>query len=133
MAFTEFYINAIGNNLNGGSSNGNYTFFCNSGNWQGGGISNFRIADGQNPNGNVNVGDFASIYPSNTGLTAGVYIARISAVQAAVNGNISVNTTIFYGTAPTNSATNRAIRVAGAWSGPSGAVTFPFGLAGTIG
>jgi len=132
MAFTEFYINSLGSNLNGGSSNaGNAKFTSTNGNWQGGGIANFRPTDGQNPSGNVNVGDFCSIY--NDGASVGVYITRITAVQNAANGNISTSSGNSYGTAPTNSATARSIKVAGAWLGPSGATTFPFGLAGTIG
>ncbi len=133
MAFTEFYINSLGSNLNGGSSNAaNATFTSTNGNWQGLGISNFRPTNGANPSGNgVNVGDFASIYLD--AASVGVYIARITAVQNAANGNISVSVGNAYGTAPTNGATGRSIKVAGAWLGPSGATTFPFGLAGTIG
>lgn len=132
MAFTEFYINSLGSNLNGGSSNAaNATFTSTNGNWQGLGISNFRPTDGQNPTGNVNVGDFASVYTD--GASVGVYIVRITAVQNAANGNISTSVGNSYGTAPTNSATARTIKVAGAWLGPVGAVTFPFGLTGTLG
>ncbi len=132
MAFTEFYMNSLGSNVNGGSSNAsNATFTSTSGNWQGLGIANFRPTDGQNPSGNVNVGDFCSIYLD--AAVVGVYITRITAVQNAVNGNISTSVGNSYGTAPTNGATGRTIKVAGAWLGPVGAVTFPFGLAGTLG
>ncbi len=135
MAFTEFYINSLGSNLNAGSSPNATAFFTStSGNFQGLGISNFRPTDGQNPFGNVGTNaytNYASIYVD--GATTAVYIVRINSVQNAANGNISVSVGNSYGTAPTNSATARSIKVGGAWLGPAGAVTFPFGLAGTIG
>lgn len=116
MAFTEFYISTLGSNLNSGSDNGtNAKFTCVNGNWN---ISNsnFQPRDGQNPSGNVNVGDFASIYPD--GSSVGVYIARITAVQNAVNGNITISSGNAAGSAPTNGASNRTIKVGGAWKGP---------------
>ncbi len=136
MAFTEFYINSLGSNLNAGSSNTANAFFTStSGNFQGLGISNFKPTDGQNPFGNVGTNaltNYASIYPD--GATVGVYIVRITAVQNAANGNISVSVGNSYGTAPTNNATARSIKVGGAWLGPNTNVTtFPFGLTGTIG
>jgi hypothetical protein len=119
MAFTEFYIQQFGSNLNGGSSNSNNaTFTCINGNWNTAN-ANFKPRDGQNPSGNVNVGDFASIYPD--GSSVGVYITRITFVQNAVNGNITTSTTSVAGTAPTNGASNRTIKVAGAWQGPTNA------------
>lgn len=115
MAFTEFYISTLGSNLNGGSDNGvNAKFTCASGNWNTAN-ANFQPRDGQNPFGNVNVGDFASIYPD--GSTVGVYITRITAVQNAVNGNITTSSGNSAGTAPTNGASNRTIKVGGAWQG----------------
>ena len=116
MAFTEFYCHSLGSNLNGGSSNAaNATFTSNNGNWT---SPNFRPRDGQNPFGNANVGDFASIFAD--GATVGVYITRISAVQNAVNGNITIDTTNFMGAAPATNVTRTDIRVAGAWRGPNG-------------
>ncbi len=117
MAFTEFYISTLGSNLNGGSSNtANSTFTCVNGNWNAASF-NFTPKDGQNPFGNVNVGDFASVYPD--GSAVGVYIARITAVANAANGNISVSSGNAAGANPTNGATNRSIKVGGAWRGPS--------------
>lgn len=120
MAFTEFYISTLGSNLNSGSSNStNAQFTSTNGNWQAGGIANFRIRDAQNPTGNVNVGDFASIY--NDGAAEAVYIVRITAVQNATNGNISVSLGNSAGTAPTNATSGRTIKVGGAWKGPTNA------------
>ncbi len=131
MAFTEFYINSLGSNLNGGSSNaGNAKFTCINGNWNAASF-NFTPKDGQNPFGNIAIGDFCSVYPD--GSATGVYITRITGVVNGANGNITTSTGNSYGTSPTNGATNRSIKVAGAWSGPTGATTFPFGLAGSIG
>jgi hypothetical protein len=117
MAFTEFYISTLGSNLNGGSSNtANAKFTCVNAQWNTASF-NFTPADGQNPSGNVNVGDFASIYPD--GSAVGVYIARITAVANLANGNISVSSGNAAGASPTNGATNRSIKVGGAWRGPS--------------
>ncbi len=117
MAFTEFYISTLGSNLNGGSSNtANAKFTCVNGQWNTA-SQNYTPADGQNPSGNVNVGDFASVYPD--GSVVGVYITRITAVANATNGNISCNSTNAAGASPTNGATNRSIKVGGAWRGPS--------------
>lgn len=117
MAFTEFYISTLGSNLNGGSDNGtNAKFTCVNGNWNTA-SQNFTPKDGQNPAGNVSVGDFASVYPD--GSAVGVYIARITAVANIANGNISLSSGNSAGASPTNGATNRTIKVGGAWRGPS--------------
>ena len=117
MAFQEFYISTLGSNLNGGSgSSANATFTCINGNWNAASF-NFTPKDGQNPSGNVNVGDFCSIYPD--GSSVGVYITRITGVVNAANGNISTSSANSAGAAPTNGATNRTIKVGGAWRGPS--------------
>ncbi len=116
MAFTEFYISTLGSNLNGGSDNGaNSKFTCVNGQWNVASF-NFTPKDSQNPFGNVNVGDFASVYPD--GSTVGVYISRITAVANATNGNITVSSGNAAGAGPTNGATNRTIKVGGAWKGP---------------
>lgn len=122
MAYTEFYISVFGSNLNGGSDNGNNAKFTSTnGNWQGGGIANFQVRDGNNPaNFNINVGnDFASIYLD--GAAVGVYITRITAVQNAVNGNITTSAGNSAGTAPTNGTSGRSIKVGGAWKGMTNA------------
>ncbi len=134
MAFTEFYCTSLGSNLNSGGINsgipgGTANYTHTNGNWSTV-LNNFTVQNGTNPTGNVTVGDYASIY--NDGATVGVYIARITAVDNKVNGNISVSSTNIYGTAPTTSTTNRSMKVGGAWLGPNGSTTFPFGLTGTI-
>lgn len=118
MAFTEFYISTLGSNLNSGSSNSsNAKFTSVNGQWNVA-SGNFTPTDGQNAFGNVNVGnDFASIYPD--GSATGVYLVRISAVANTSNGNISTSSGNSAGTAPTNGATNRSIKIGGALRGPS--------------
>jgi hypothetical protein len=136
MAFTEFFCRASGSNLNGGAlSTGaepatTAAYTSTSGNWST--VTNqFTPTDGSTPASTVTVGDFASIYIN--AATTAVYIARVTVVAAGVNGAITVSTTSIYGTAPTTNSGSRSIKVGGAWLGPNGAATFPFGLAGTIG
>ncbi len=117
MAFTEFYISTLGSNLNSGSSNtANSQFTCINSQWNAASL-NFTPKDGQNPSGNVNIGDFASIYPDGSAL--GVFITRIIGIANASNGNISCSGVNFAGANPTNGATNRTIKVGGSWRGPS--------------
>ncbi len=131
MAFTEFYMQSGGNNVNAGSTNNNTAAYTSTnGNWST--ITNlFTPTDGSTPASSVSVGDYASVYID--AATTAVYIGRVTAVAAGANGAITVSATVKYGTAPTTSATTRSIKVGGAWGGPSGAATFPFGLSGSIG
>ena len=68
---------------------------------------------------------FASIYLD--GASVAVFIARITAVDDALD-TITVSLTAKSGTAPTDGATGRTIKVGGAWKGPNGAEIFPFGF-----
>lgn len=126
MAFTEFYVQTTGSNLNGGSSTGdNAKYTSTNGNWDG--TSTFTPADTQAAS-LIAVGDFASVY--NDGATVGVYIARVVTINST-GGNITsivVSTTAKSGTAPTSSGTGRTIKVGGAWKGPNAAENFPFGF-----
>ena len=125
MAYTEFYVQTTGSNLNAGSTNGNSAVYtATNGNWDG--TSIYTPTDGSTPASTVSVGDFASIYLD--AATVAVYIARVTAVAAGVNGAITLSTTAFSGTAPASGATGRSIKVGGAWKGPNGAVNFPVGL-----
>lgn len=131
MAFSEFYMQNGGNNVNAGSTTNNTAAYTSTnGNWST--VTNiFTPTDGSTPASSVNVGDFASVYID--AATTAVYIARVTVVAAGANGAITLSTTAIYGTAPTLSINARSIKVGGAWGGPSGAATFPFGLTGTIG
>lgn len=133
MAFTEFCCRNGGSNLNGGglasgaepSTSAVYT--STNGDWGNAAANKFTPSDGSTPASTVTVGDFASVYID--GATTAVYIGRVTAVAAGVNGAITVSSTAKSGTAPANSATGRSIKVAGAWKGPNAAENFPFGFA----
>ncbi len=130
VGLTEFYINSSGANINAGSGTGSSLYTSVTGAWST--VTNiFTPNDTVNPVASgVQVGMFASIY--NDGATTAVYVARITQVVNALNGPITVSSTVIYGTAPVTGSTV-SIKVGGAWIGPGGAVTFPFGLSGTIG
>lgn len=126
MAYTEFYCQNGGSNINAGSTTNNTAAYTSTnGNWST--VTHiFTPTDGSTPASTVNVGDWASVY--NDGATVAVFIVRITAVAAGVNGAITTSATAFAGSAPTTSATGRSIKVGGAWLGPSGASSFPFSL-----
>src|SRR4051812_29003552 len=116
MAFTEFYCQTTGSNVNAGSTtNNSAAYTATNGNWDG--TSLYVPTDGSTPASSVNVGDFASVYID--GATLAVYVARVTVVAAGVNGTITLSTTAVAGTAPTSSATARTIKVGGAWAGPA--------------
>lgn len=125
-AFTEFYCQSGGSNINSGSTTSNTAAYtATNGNWST--VTNIYIpTDGSTPASSVNVGDWASVYAD--GATAAVYIARVTTVAAGVNGSITLSSTAKAGTAPGTSATARSIKVGGAWKGPTGAVFVPFSL-----
>lgn len=126
MAFTEFYCQNGGSNLNAGSTTNNTAAYTSTnGNWSSG-TNIFTPTDGSTPSSSVSVGDWVSIY--NDAATQGVFIARVTAVGAGVNGTITVSSAAKAGTAPSTSATGRSIKAGGAWKGPNGAnVTVPLG------
>ncbi len=123
--FTEFYCQSGGSNLNAGSTTSNTAAYTSTnGNWNG--STSFTPTDGSTPASSVNVGDFASVYLD--AATAAVFIVRVTAVAAGVNGAITVSITAKAGAAPASGATGRSIKVGGAWIGPTGAVQTPFNL-----
>lgn len=125
ITFTEFYVQTTGSNLNAGSTTANTAAYTAvNGNWNGTAI--YTPTDGSTPASTVSVGDWASVY--NDGASVGVYVARVTAVAAGVNGAITLSTAAKGGTAPTSSATARSIKVGGAWQGPNAGVTFPWGI-----
>lgn len=132
MAFTEFFCRSGGSNLNGGgqvsgAEQGTAAAYTSTnGNWNGTTI--FTPTDGSTPSATVNVGDFASIFLD--AAVVGVFLARVTAVAAGVNGAITVSGTAQSGAAPASGATGRTIKVGGAWKGPNAAETFPIGLVG---
>lgn len=132
MAYTEFCCRASGSNLNGGALSTNAepsttaAYTSTNGDWDNAAANKFTPTDGSTPASSITVGDFASVYID--GASTGVFIGRVTAVAAGVNGAITVSNTIKAGTKPTASATTRSIKVGGAWLGPNGTDLFPFSL-----
>jgi hypothetical protein len=94
-----------------------------SGNWVAG-TGVFTVASGNPTSDGVTVGQWASVYPDGTtGST--VFIGRITARDATT---ITVSLAAKSGTAPTNGTGDRTLVVGGAWQGPNGTVSFPFGF-----
>lgn len=126
MAYTEFYCQNGGSNLNAGSTTNNTAAFTSTnGNWNTS-TNTFTPTDGSTPASFVSVGDWVSIYID--GATVGVFIARVTTVTGGSNGPIVVSSTARCGTAPTTNATARSLKAGGAWQGPNGASPFPFGM-----
>lgn len=121
MAFTEFYCQSGGSNLNAGSTNTDAaTLTYASGTWvQGTGV--FTVASGDPAADGVAVGDFASVYPDAATVTP--FVGRVTARDATT---ITVSLTAKSGTAPADGTTDTTLKIGGAWKGPNGAVSFPF-------
>lgn len=125
MAYTEFYCQNGGSNLNAGSTTNNTaTYTSIHGNWVSA-TGVFTPTDATTPASTVSVGMWASIYID--GASVGVYIGRISAVAAGVNGAITANTTGI-GVKPADQTGTATIKVEGAWQGPNAASGFPLTL-----
>lgn len=128
MAFTEFYCQNGGSNLNAGSTTNNTAAYTsNGGNWANS-TRVFTVTDGTNPSASVNVGDFASVYVT-AGATVTGFMARVTIVQNATNGTITLSSTVSAGANPSNGTGTMTIKVGGAWKGPNAAVTFPLSVA----
>lgn len=119
-AFTEFYCQSGGSNLNAGSTTNNTAAYtATNGGWNSG-TGVFTPASGD-PSASVSVGDFASVYTD--GATVTGFVGRVTAVNSTT---ITVSTTAIGGTAPTTGASGISCKVGGAWLGPNGASGFPF-------
>lgn len=125
MAYTEFYCQNGGSNLNAGTTNNNTPVYSSiHGNWTNA-TGVFTPTDGTTPASTVSAGMRASVYID--GATVGVYVGEISAVAAGVNGAITANTRPI-GSKPANQTGTATIVVGGAWQGPNAASGFPFTL-----
>ncbi len=78
------------------------------------GTSVFTPTDGSTPASFIAVGDYVSLY--NTGDTACRCLAKVTVVAAGVNGAVTIDTTIKYGTVPTVNSGSRALRHGGSWA-----------------
>jgi hypothetical protein len=128
MAYTEFYCQAGGSNLNAGSTNNNTAAYTSTnGNWSTS-TNIFIPTDGSTPASFISVGDFVSIFLDAASETP--CIGRVTAVAAGVNGGITVSASFRAGTAPATGATGRTLRAGGAWLGPNGTSGFPISISG---
>jgi hypothetical protein len=122
-AYTEFYCNSTGTNINAGSTtNAAATYSGDAGNWTNA-TSTFYLS-GADLSG-VTVGMWASVWTNATAPTNAVYIGRIIAVSD-VDDTIQLSTTAVSGTLPGTNVGATSIRVGGAWRGAYGTVAFPF-------
>lgn len=126
MAYTEFCCRSGGSNLNAGTRTGNSTepgvaadFTYASGTWVSA-TGVFTVASGNPSADGVAVGDYASVYAD--GATATTLVGRVT---ARTTTTITVSTTAKAGTT-TGGTNTRTLKIGGAWSGPSGAESFPF-------
>jgi hypothetical protein len=83
----------------------------------------FTVAAGDPVADGVAVGDFASVYADGASETG-----FVGAVTARTSTTITVSLSQRMGAAPVDGASNRTLKIGGAWAGPNGANTFPFNL-----
>lgn len=120
-AYTEFYCQTTGSNLNAGSTTADAALVTETGGDWVAGTGVFTKA-GANLSA-ITVGMFASVYID--GATVGVFVGRITAVDDTAD-TVTVSLTTKSGTAPVDGTANRTIKVGGAWKGPNAAESFPF-------
>ncbi len=127
MAYTEFYCQSGGSNLNAGSTTSNTALYTSiHGNWVNA-TGVFTPTDGVNPvSAGVTTQMWASVYVD--GASESVSIGRITAVTNATNGAITANSSRI-GTKPANQTGTATMKVGGAWLGPNAASGFPLTLA----
>lgn len=127
MAFTEFYVQTTGSNLNAGSTTSDSAAFTYAGGTFVRSTGVFTVASGDPASDGVSVGDFASVYTT-SGASVATFVGRITARDATT---ITVSLSAISGTTSSVSETSAAAtcKVGGAWAGPSGAVAFPFNFA----
>jgi hypothetical protein len=130
-AFTEFYANSGGTNVNAGSTtNATPLFSTTAGDWVA--ATGVYTKAGSDLSA-VTAGMWASVYVD--GATTAAFIGRITTVNDGAD-TITVSTTIKTGTAPADGTGTRSIRVGGAWQGPwvggANSDAFPFSLVNNL-
>lgn len=121
MAFTEFYVQSTGSNLNAGSTTADAaSVTTTNGDWNQTTSNRFIAASGT-PFSGVSAGEWASIYLD--GATVTTLIGRVTAVNGG-GASIDISTTARSGST-TAGATGRTCKIGGAWAGPSGSSVFP--------
>ena len=127
MAFTEFYVQSTGSNLNAGSTTDNAAVFTYAAGTFVRSTGVFTVASENPLTDGVAVGDWASIYTT-AGATVATFVARVTARGATT---ITVSLTAIAGATSTvdESAGAATCKIGGAWAGPAAAVDFPFDFA----
>lgn len=127
MAYTEFYVQSTGDNLNAGSTTANAAAFTYAGGTFVRATGVFTVASGDPAADGVAVGDWVSIYTT-AGATVANCVARVTA-RDATTITISATPALAVGAVSNVSETASAAtaKVGGAWDGPSTTVSFPFG------
>lgn len=123
-SFTEFYVQTTGANTNAGSTTDNtapYSFV--SGNWTNTTAKFFKSTIDLSA---LTTNMFASVYAD--GVSVSAFVARIKSIDDA-NDVIELDPANAAGTNPGDIVGTASISIGGAWSGPSGAVGFPFNFA----
>lgn len=123
MAFVNFYWTGESgaSNLNAGTTSadaggsGSPSVTTTGGNWNS--STGVFIAASGTPFASTNSGEYASIYLDAD--TATPFVGKILSVDSTTQITVDV-ASIFYGTAPSTSATGRACRVGGAWANDTG-------------
>ncbi len=125
-AFTEFYVQTTGSNLNAGSTSSDTASVTSiNGDWGNAAANTFTAASGT-PFSSVTAGvDYASIYLDGASTTG--YVARVASVGGG-GASVTLSTTIIAGSAPASGATGRTCKIGGAWAGVAGSVDLPFGF-----
>jgi len=129
--WTDFYVQAGGDNLNAGSTATNGAAFTYAGGTFVRATGVFTNVTGNPLSDGVAVGDFASIYTT-SGATKATFVARVT---GRTSSTITVNLTDIAGdvTSVSETALASTCKVGGAWAGPSGSVWFPLDfVAGTL-
>jgi hypothetical protein len=112
MAFNEFYVDVLGNDLNAGSTTATTAAVTQTnGNWST--TTNIFTPVSGTPFSAVSIGDWASVY-LDAAVTL-VYLAQVTAVNGG-GATVTLSTTAKYGTAPVTGATGRSCKIGGAWA-----------------
>jgi hypothetical protein len=130
MSYTEFYMNASGNNMNAGSTSSDAggsdspSATSTNGSWNS--STNVFTAASGTPFSGVSAGEWASI--ATDGATNGAaHVAQVSSVGGG-GASLTLSSTNKFGNGSSTSATGRTCRVGGAWADLKGmAQTMPAG------
>ena len=125
-AYTEYYVQTTGSNLNAGSTATDAAAFTYAGGTFVRATGVYTVASGNPLTDGVAVGDEASIYTT-AGATQPGVVGRVTARDATT---ITINTTDISGATANVSegAAASTLKIGGAWAGPSTTVDFPFGF-----